>query len=358
MDKVRDQKFSVLKGCFIYFVVSLHFVGQLGFCNSNGEYSSIFTEKLSQIIGFGVPFFMLIGGFFYSQKLEKINEFDINSFFSLIKKSVVSRILVPYYVLLLVYIIKLIMTDKYNWEILYAFFIVVAAPENGLYFLNIYIASLLFVLSFFFLIKKINVSSQTVLLIIPLVSLLFFLITPDLKKIVSEYSMILKLPLISFFCFGIYCNYLFSKYCNRDDAYKFKILLLWILSAVVLTTGIVAGRKLFGHFTVITSTPHSIFALLYSFIFFMITLTTMDLMPSLVSVLSKLGFRKAGDNSLFIFGLHPYIILLLAWMLNSYMHNLFKPGIDAISVMVVVYVIILTSSFFYDFFPKKIREIF
>lgn len=358
MNKERDQKYSVLKGCFIYFVVALHLVGQLGFCYSNGDFSSFFTEKLSQIIGFGVPFFMLIGGFFYAQKLLKIDYFDIFAFILLIKKSVFSRILIPYYVLLSVYIIKLIITQNFNWEILYAFLIVVAAPENGLYFLNIYILSLLFVLSFFLLLKKTNLATPTVLKIIPLISLLFFLITPDIKKYVSVYSMILKLPLISFFCFGIYCNFLYSKYCNRENAYKLKILLVWISTAVVLTVGIFLGRKIFGHFTVISSTPHSIFALLYSFIFFMITMTIMDLIPSIIYVLNGLGFRTAGDNSLFIFGIHPYVIILLTWVINPYMHFLLKPGLDALFVLIAVYIIVISSSFLFYFVPKKIQGIF
>jgi surface polysaccharide O-acyltransferase-like enzyme len=140
MQKARDDKYSLLKGMFIYFVICTHTMISLGYAEG-GEYSSIAMALLDRSVGFGVPFFLLLSGFFISKKFKGTLNFDNVTFKFFLKATILKRVLIPYYIFTTAYMLKRAVLGQ---KITYSNYFLLESQAHGLYYLVVFIYGLFF----------------------------------------------------------------------------------------------------------------------------------------------------------------------------------------------------------------------
>ena len=196
MNKNRTDKYSVLKGVLIYCVICTHTMIYFE-CLKSGNYSSFSIEILDRIAGLGVPFFLLLGGFFYAQKSKAENFFDATSIKMIFKNSILKRILVPYYIFTTAYMVKKVISGR---DITLSNYFLLESQAHGLYYLVIYIYALVFFLFLGWLLHRVFcLSKKNTLTVIPLMGLSLFPVTDLILDYFGGNIIVKSIPLISFF---------------------------------------------------------------------------------------------------------------------------------------------------------------
>lgn len=339
-------KYNNLKGFSIYLVVCIHLIYKFYTPDSR----PILFEMYNYVTGLAVPFFLILGGFFFSKKYIMIGS-GLDGV-QLIKaiKNCFYRIIVPYYIFVVILsIYNYVIGENIYWK----HFLFIDSNAHGLYYLIIYTYSFVFSLVLTYLMRKLN--GLQISIFLAAISVNFYFVTANIGT--TNNVVLLQLPYISFFCFGSLLHAVINVYNNKMSASKHAVILL--LSIVLLTGLIWLARKIFGPFAIFTTAPPTIFRLIYCLLLFCLALILLS-NPFLSKRMRQIGFGVFGLNSLFIFLIHPYLIKIsVPILLNIYsmfqweFDNQFFPVI-----IVVAYVITYLSNAIFNILPQKIKQVF
>lgn len=348
--KTRSVKYDALKGICIYFVVCIHFVYKF----FTPEKKPLSFEVYNYITGFAVPLFLVLGGFFFAKKyLSKdvcVGKDELK--FSL--RSLFNRIVIPYYIFVVILTCYNAVTGK---SIFWSHFLFIDSNSHGLYYLIIYVYSFLWCLFIVFIFPR-NVSKKYLIVLIPLISLIFFPIVfmhSNIHSVVFS-----QLPLISFFAIGIPL-YFIQDYLEKNVTYcNYKTVLGTFLLIITLTAIIYHLRKIFGAFPVFVSAPPSIWILFYCAFGFLMAINILS--SRIISqVVDKLVFVSFGANSLFIFLIHPYFIKVFIPIIfkTTYLIGLsISNDMFLLVILIFSYLTTMLSHFSIRLLPIRVRNIF
>ena len=259
MKKAQLDQFNAIKGLSIYLVVCIHFV--YSFFSTDSK--PLLFEMYNYFTGLAVPFFLILGGFFFARRYLKDNKIFSYQDFAKAVKNLCLRIIVPYYIFATLLTVYNMSTDR---NICWQQFLFIDSRGNGLYFLIIYAYSVIFSLVLLKIFQY-ALSKKKITFMIPLVSLLLFPLSNYLHDIYSQNGIILALPLIAFFSFGMPLFLLSEKI---DDKYNERRLLLigkLFVIISIFTFILYCARKYYGNFPVFTSPP-TIYSMVYCLLFF------------------------------------------------------------------------------------------
>jgi len=347
MGKNKVDAYSVLKGISIFLVVCIHVLYKF-----HGADKPKLLEALNYITGFAVPLFMIIGGFFLTTKLEHCTE-DIKLYF----KHLLKRILIPYYIFCLILTLFRFLTNKKLF--LYPF-LLIDAGTHGLYFIIIYVYSYTISGLLFYLISTFNKFDKKIIIsiIIPLISFLSFPISNWLSRYAPDNSVVIGLTLISYFTAGFPIAVFCRKITPRNFLYKMNILLAIICFLFIYTGILYLFRTFYAKFPIFSAQP-SIFVLIYSICIFLILFIILNEIAFFTVIGKKILFDRFGNESLFIFYIHPYFIYLLPDIFNMiYLKNTINSNLFVFPWVFFSYLIALISLKIYDILPVKIQKIF
>jgi hypothetical protein len=343
------DKYSIFKGITILFVVSIHVLYKF-----HGHDKPGVLEAFNYIIGFSVPLFMILGGFFLTSRLENLKSLEDIKFYLI---RVAKRILIPYYIFIIILTCFCYLTSK---QLSILPFLLVDANTHGLYFIIIYIYSYIMsgLLTYFFIVVFKIKKNILLAIVLPLISLIFF----PLSKIFIEYfpysSVAGSLSYISYFIFGFPIAIFCRKISSLNTIKKFRWLFIVIVFSFFYTIFLYFARKIYGHFPIIASHPPTFFLLIYSICVFLILNILLDELNILTVIGKKLLLNKFGDESLFIFYIHPYFIYLLPFIFNAFFKDILHNNMFVFPWLVFSYLITFFSLKIYDILPLKYKTIF
>jgi hypothetical protein len=193
------------------------------------------------------------------------------------------------------------------------------------------------------------------LIIIPTLSLIFFPITNFFMHHVNGNIILKSLPLISFFCFGILSEFVYERYQNYDKINKLREAVKYVIIVVFLMGILWVARRYFGHFPIIATFPHTVWYLTFSSLLFIVILLLIDVVPS-YSYLTALGFKSAGERSLFVYGIHPFLLVFFINMSEILNNHFVIKGV--VEVLILAYLNMIMSSLIFVLLPQKIKQIF
>lgn len=348
--KIRDVRLDELKGLCIYFVVVIHFMYSF-FTPTVKPFS---FEIINYITGFAVPLFLVSGGFFFAKKFFKKNTFVDLDYLTTSFKSLFRRVIVPYYIFIIVLSCYNFLCSK---PIFWPHFLFIDSNSHGLYFLIIYVYSFTFCLFFVYFLQN-YCNKKTMVVMIPALSFVFFPIVSmniDVDKVVFR-----NLPLISFFAVGIplYFVQVFLQKHTKNHPHKIAAGLFLLI--LVLTFTLCILRKVFGTFPVFVSSPPSVWMLIYCSLLFLMSITLLSI-PAISKISSKLLLVRFGYNSLFIFLLHPYFINVFAPVLGittTYLGLSTNNNFFLIPVLVASYFTLVLCQYTFNLLPPTVRNIF
>lgn len=341
------DKYNIIKGVSIFLVVCIHIV-YIFFSKSS---KPLFFEIYNYITGLAVPFFLILGGFFFSKKY--LNNYKVNFTLDSFVKAIIGifkRVVVPYYLFVLI-------LTFYNYtngnEIFWKHFLFIDSNEHGLYFLIIYTYSFVFSISLLYLLKGFR--GKIIALTISILSLSFYIIV--WKVDCSQSVVISQLPYISFFTFGALFYFLDSLVLIKKEQKMISVIVLSLI--VIYTMGLYLMRKIIGPFPVFTSAPPTVFRLIYCVLFYWFFLCILSNIE-VSSLLKKFHFDRFGVDSLFIFLIHPYLIKVAVPAIREIysMLNLNYDNMFLFVVIVLAYLITFISHFIYKLLPNQIMAIF
>jgi len=352
-EKINERnivdKYNIFKGIAIFFVVSIHVLYKF-----HGYDKPKLLEVFNYVIGFSIPLFMMLGGFFLTPKLESLTTIEhLNIFF----KRIVKRILLPYYFFSILLICFRILIKK---PISILPLLLIDANTHGLYFVIIYIYSYTFSILSVYCLNFIFKNKKNVLLtvVLPLISLIFF----PFSKILIEYfpnsSVAGTLSYISYFIFGFPIFMLCQKISSLKSIDKFKSLFVLCLFCFIYTGCLYYARKIYGHFPIISDHPPSLFRLIYSICFFLFLYIISDEIKIFTLIGKRILLDRFGENSLFIFFVHPYFIYLLPLIFNAFFKNLIHNNMFIFPWLVSSYLITFFSLQLYIILPLRFKNIF
>lgn len=351
--KIQFYQLNAIKGMSIYLVVCIHFV----YSFFTPENKPLLFEMYNYVTQLAVPFFMIIGGFFFCKKFLKGNK-NLN-FQDILKalSGLFVRVVVPYYIFtILLSFYNISTTGNIFWKQ----FLFIDSRGNGLYFLIIYTYSVLFSI-FLLSIFQYGFSNKKIIFLIPVVSLLFYPVSHFLHQAYPDNGIVLALPLISFFASGMPIYLMFEKMIN--DKYACRRLFIIGVSIFVLfmyTLMLYIARKYIGYFSIFTSSPPTIYRMIYCIIIFIISLVVFSF-DSIISLVKRYYFLDFGVNSLFIFLIHPYFVKIIV----PFVCLIFaKTKIDVFSnwfflpLLLVSYMVTYLSHKFLSLVPVKLGKFF
>lgn len=343
---ISDDTFDLIKGLSIFFVVSIHIV--YSFFTPHSK--PLLFEFYNYLTGLAVPFFYILGGFFFAHKYIYNQEPFTKEIYIKSIKLTLKRIVIPYYIFVLILFIYNALTGiPIYWP--HIFFI--NSNTHGLYYLIIYTYSFLFTSTILFIFNKFN--KKLCSFIIFILSLSFFLIEIGIQH---ENNVVFShLPDISFYCSGIIVYHIFN-YFNISTSKKATINYIIILIAYAFL--LYVARKIFGPFPIITSAPPTIFRLIFCVLIFFIVINIFS--TKFISYsFKKMKFNKFGQQSLFIFLIHPYFIKFfipfIAYIYKIFSFN-YNNNFFVITVLAISYLISIISLFTILLIPKKVASIF
>jgi len=325
--------YSVLKGVSILFVVSIHVLYKF-----HGADKPKLLEAFNYVIGFAVPLFMIIGGFFLTTKLENINSAeDIKLYF----KHLFKRILVPYYIFCLILTLFQFLTNR---KVSLDPFLLIGANAHGLYFIITYvyayaIAGLLFyiITAFSKLDKRI-----TLFIILPLIGFVFF-----------------PLNYISYFIAGFPMRFICRKLSPLKFLDKMKILSIIIAFCFMYTWILYSLKENYGKTFLYSGNSPTLLLLIYSICVFLILYIILNEINILVAIGKKLLIDRFGEQSLFVFYIHPYFMYLLPDIFNTlHLKSIINTNMFVFPWIILTYLITLISLKIYDILPVRIQKIF
>jgi len=354
--KENIDKYNLIKSISIFLVVCIHVVYKFFTADSK----PFAFDLYNYITSFGVPFFLILGGFFFSKKfLNTKRNFTskvlINSSTSLLK-----RLIIPFYFFVLLLTAYNLLIGK---DVLWSQFLFIDSNENGLYFVIIYVYSSVFSLFFLYLLRNKTNPWEKTRIVIPLISLVLFPITSYLVTVFPHNAVISQLPYICFFSFGIplfFLNqYIEEKYTKNHC--NFKILILLSIILFLYTVCLYFARKFFGNFPVFTSGPPPIFRMIYCLLLFQVSLILLS-SKSITYFVKKIFTIDFGVNSLFIFFIHPYFIkIFIAPVINLFCSTIsfnIHQNIFIIPVIITAYLITYLSNLTFLILPIKFQKFF
>ncbi len=343
------DKYSIFKGIIILFVVSIHVLYKFHGHNKPG-----LLEAFNYIISFSVPLFMILGGFFLTSKLEHLKSTEHLKF---LFTYMVKRVLIPYYIFAVLLFFFRMLTNR---PLSILPFLLIDANTHGLYFIIIYIYSYIFSgLSVYFL-NFVLKNKKNILLttILPLISLIFFPVSKILIEYFPNSSVAGTLSYISYFIFGFPMAILCRKISLVNSIKKFKYLSILCFFCFIYTGCLYFIRKVYGHFPIISGHPPTIFNLIYSVCVFLFIYIILDEIKILTLIGKKILLNKFGEESLFIFFVHPYFIYLLPVIFNTFFKNIIHNNMFIFPWIVSSYLITFFSLKFYDILPLRFKSLF
>lgn len=344
----NSEKINIFKGIIILFVVSIHILFTF-----HGHNKPKLIEFFYYIIGFSVPLFLLLGGFFLSNKLININS---KNYIILLLKRLLKRIMVPYYLFVGILMIFCFITNR---PFSIKLFLLLDADTHGLYFIIIYIYSyVISVLSVYYLSIVFNNTNILINIIIPLISLIFFPLTKILIDYFPDNTVVCSLSYISFFIFGFPVAMICRRISFYNSKVKCKYLIFIILLFLFYTFLLYYCRKIFGFFSIIATKPPTIFFLIYSVFIFIIIYIIIEEFDIITKIGNKLKINEFGRQSLFIFFIHPYFIYSLPLIYFFFFENLIYSNLFIIPWILSSYIITFLSLKIYEFLPERMKYLF
>jgi hypothetical protein len=242
------------------------------------------------------------------------------------------------------------------WPLLFLY----DANIHGLYFILVYIYAYGFAsIAFYVLSVLFKINTKFVLVVIlPCLSLLFFPFSEYLSEAFPNNCVVRNLPYISFFVAG----FPIRKLCGRIallNPMKKKMLFCSILFfGGLYTIALYVARLKFGHFPIVETQPPTIFFLIYSVLCFAI-LYFLIIEAGLLSVVGKkMMLNKVGEESLFIFFIHPYFIYFLPPIFNSLFENMITNNFFLLPWVLSTYSITIITLYLYNVMPLPVKTIF
>ncbi len=348
-ERQDDQKarFNVFKGLSILGVVSIHVVCKfLGF-----ERPGIFGI-LHYLISFSVPLFMILGGFFLTPKLERISDFK--DFLDLIKH-LGKRILLPYYIFCLaLFVFRFLTSQSVNVS---SYLLLFDANTHGLYFIIIYIYAYAFAAVLAYLLVSAGKNKNALLpFIIPLIGMAFFPITNILIPVLPDNIVFKNLSYLAYFLIGIPLYGSCKRISLSSVRAKVKIVISILFSVLAFTAALYVARKLFGPFRLFVMEPPTVFLLIYSVCAFLVLYIVLEEFELTVRIGKRLFLDRFGEQSLFIFLLHPYFIYALPFLVPERMTH---GNIFVLPWMIATYLITFLSLQIYDnMLPPFLKRVF
>ncbi len=342
-------EFDILKGISILFVAYIHFIFHI----FEPDSLRFWVNLVNYLTSLAVPFFLFLGGLFFKRKFltsdGQLSAFSLTAAL----RTLLIRIIVPYYIALIVLFLYLFFTSDNTMQVLPGLFFV-DIHQHGLYFLIIYIyayliCSCLIVLFRYFF--KINL----IVFLIPVLSFSFLIIfnhyifVPESKNVV--YS---KLPLIAFFCAGFWIDYFVSKVLS---SFRAKLLLLLLFLIFVIIVYIL--KKSYPNIIIFSDTPPTLFYLVFCFMSFLIFYYLCS-RRRVVDLFKVCNFHKFGENSLFIYLIHPYFIYLF-FAVNKENNCFLSTEWDlalVICLFIISYSILWLSLFAFHIMPQNLQNLF
>jgi hypothetical protein len=340
----------MFKGVTILLVVSIHVLYKF-----HGADKPIVLELFNYVTGFAVPLFLILGGYFFFKKVERISNGGhlIETF-----KKLCSRIILPYYisVLLLVFFRMIIGRPVSPWPLFFLY----DANTHGLYFILIYIYAYVFTATLFYILSVlIKFNTKFVLVImVPCLSLLFFPFSGYLMEAFPNNFVVGALPYISFFVAGFPICELCERIALLSSIKKTMIFTFIVILGCLYTITLYVVRLNFGHFRIITSHPPTLYFLIYSVLCFLMFYFII-IEAGFLSVVGKtMLINRLGEESLFVFLIHPYFVYLLPSLFNSLFENMIANNLFLLPWAISTYVISILTLYIYKVMPLPVKSIF
>ncbi len=343
------DKYSIIKGIAILFIVSIHVLYKF-----HGHDKPRMLEALNYLIGFAVPLFMILGGFFITKKLENIKSAeDIKVLFL----RIVNRLLIPYYIFIVILTCFLYLDGK---QLSILPFLLIDANTHGLYFIIIYIyAYAVSGLSAYFFIVILKLNKNVILAItLPLLSLLFFPLSKTLINYFPNCNVAHSLSFVSYFIFGFPVAIFCRKISSSNTSRKFICLFVICIFCIFYSLCLLFARKIFGHFPIISDSPPSLLRLIFCLCAFLFLYIILDEIKIITVIGNKLLFNKLGDESLFIYFVHPYFIYFLPFIFNHFFKYFIKNNMFIVPWIISSYLIAFLSLKILYILPLKYKSIF
>ncbi len=345
----NEKIYNIFKGISIILVVAIHILYRF-----HSKNKPPLVEAVNYIIGFSVPLFMMIGGFFLAPKL--INIKDKNALKQMFIR-MLKRILLPYYIFVFILIIFRYSTGR-SLDILPLFFLY-DANTHGLYFIQLYIYAYCFSLFSLYIsifIFKIN-NKYLIYIYLPLMSLVFFPVSFQLLKIFPLNTVCSSLTYIVYFIVGFPIYFFLKKISEFEEDKKKCVLVTIFFSCVVYTGFLVLIMRNFENIHVFT-TPPSIYRLILSIYFFIFLIITIDSINIVKIISEKTYVNKFGEQSLWIFFIHPYFIYPLPYIFHRFYEKILNTNYFIFPWFVSTYIITLISFLTYKTMPSFLKRLF
>jgi fucose 4-O-acetylase-like acetyltransferase len=347
---MNKDKYNVFKGITILLVVSIHVLYKF-----YGHDKPILLEVMNYVTSFSVPLFMILGGYFFTSKLESLSSFyDLKKIF----KRLFKRIIIPYYIFVLILIcfnlISGINMDVWPLLLLYD------ANTHGLYFILIYIYSYVFSALIYYILIKYLTNNKYIILtyIVPTIGLLFIPLTYYFIKLFPYNTVVSSLTYISYFFVGFPIYYICKRISLLKFYMKIKIYFIFLFCVIIYTVLLYYMRTIFGHFSVITTSPPTLFLLIYSIFVFMFFYFILEQVDYITFGAKCIMINKFGEESLFIFFIHPYFIYLLPIIFNAICKDIIHTNMFIIPWIISTYLITFCSLLIYKLLPSRIKTVF
>ena len=349
-----SQKVDIIKGVLIFLVVYLHVMFK--FYTPSVQRPPLLVEILNYLASFAVPLFLMLGGFFFSGKilnlLKQGKSVDLFSFF----KGIIKRLFIPYYIFVFILVL-------HNYVIGAAFpldiFLLIDADTKGLYFILIYFYAFLFALLSFRLLTIFKFQANRIFSIyIPIISLLFFPLCHFLIPWFPDNFLLRNLPLICMFTFGFLVWPWFENIKQLSSNNRLELLFLLGIAVLIFTLFLWGARRIWGAFPVFVSHPPSVAVLLYTLLLFVILLVVFVPGESFVHLGRILFLQKMGEESLFIFFLHPYLLLFIVPVLSFFCNELTASNLFFLPLLIASCLTSLLSLVCFAFLPSSVKKIF
>jgi hypothetical protein len=350
--KIQLDEFDAIKGLSIYWVVCIHIV----YSFFSAESKPLLFDIYNYFTQLAVPFFMILGGFFFAKKYLQSNKLINTQDLAKSVKNTFSRIVIPYYIFAVLLAVNNIVSGK---NVYWKQFLFIDSNSHGLYFLIIYTYSLIFSICLLKVLQRVF-SNKNIIFMMPIVSLLFFPLSNYLHYIFPSNKIVLDIPLITFFSFGIpiyfFYKNIFDKY-NKSYTHVIFVLCLFIS---IFTLILFFARKYYGSFPVFVSSPPTIYRMVYCITIFMLVLIFFSNKKNM-KYIRKTHMVPFGVNSLFIFLIHPYFLKFIIPMV-VYSYGILEIPIFSnyffVPMLLLSYLVTFLSYKMFTYLPVRIQNIF
>lgn len=345
--QINAEKYNVFKGLAILMVVCTHVLFKF-----HGSDKPALVEAFNYIIGFAVPLFMVLGGFFIKPKLLYNVNLDASG---RMLAHLFRRVIVPYYI----FAILLLLTEYATGgkpSLLPLFFVDVR--EHGLYYLILYTYAYTLAVLLSLLVNFVFSARKEMMLIIclPLISLVFFPLSNILVEKFPGSTVAETLPYVAFFMFGAPLRHMYDKIAMLDN--QWKALIAASLLSFLYTIALYLARKTFGFFPIISINRPTLFLLIYSLLIFLIAIILLDRMNIFCTLGRKLSFIEFGEKSLFIYLVHPYFVYFLPYIFHLLFSSMINNNMFIFPLILTSYCLAFISMKIFDLLPLRARKLF